>query len=272
MQVSHVPMKRLLSIISIIIILTGCTDFEYSPHQAFDPDSPTNLNAKNLEKLLKIENDDTVRFIVSGDSQRSYNEVELFIEKANAMHGIDMVFIAGDLTEFGTLQEMEWVADQFNKLSVPFFAVIGNHDLLAKGSVAFQRMFGALNYSLTYDGVKFICHDTNGREYKFNGKVPDVNWLQTQMSASAEVKNYIGISHMRPFSSDFDTQLDTTYTNILNNNPAFLASFHGHDHSFGEYFPDNSRVPFVVTTTLGKKGFLLVEIVNEQIKYERVSY
>jgi len=265
-------MKRLLLLVSIVLILTGCTDFEYSPHQAFDPDSPTDLNAKNLEKLLKITNDDTVRFIVSGDSQRSYNEVELFIKKANTIPGIDMVFIAGDLTEFGILQEMEWVVDQFSKLSVPFFAVIGNHDLLAKGSVAFQRMFGNLNYSFTYDGVKFICHDTNGREYKFNGKVPDINWVQGQMSASADVMHYIGVSHMRPFSDDFDSKLDTAYTNILNSNPAFLASFHGHDHSFGEYFPNNSRVPFVVTTTLGKKGFLLVEIVDDQIKYERVTY
>ena len=265
-------MKGLLLFIFLIVIFSSCTDFEYSPHQAFDQDSPADLNAKNLDKLLKITNDDTVRFIVSGDSQRSYNEVELFIKKANTIPGIDMVFLAGDLTEFGTLQEMEWVVDEFNKLSVPFFAVIDNHDLLAKGSVAFQRMFGNLNYTFTYDGVKFICHDTNGREYKFNGKIPDVNWLQTQMAASGDVKTYVGISHMRPFSSDFDTKLDTIYTDILNNNPAFLASFHGHDHSFGEYYPNNSRVPFVVTTTLGKKGFLLVEIVNNQIKYERVSY
>lgn len=265
-------MKRLLLLTSLIFLFYGCTDFEYSPHQAFDPDSPTDLNAKNLDNLQKITNDDTVRFIVSGDTQRSYNEVELFIKKANTMTGIDMVFIAGDLTEFGTLQEMEWVVDEFNKLRVPYFAVIGNHDLLAKGSAAFQRMFGSLNYSFAYDGVKFICHDTNGREYKFNGKVPDVNWLQAQLAASADARHYIGISHMRPFSSDFDTKLDTTYTNILNSNPAFLASFHGHDHSFGEYFPDNSRVPFVVTTTLGKKGFLLVEIVNDKIQYARVSY
>jgi len=265
-------MKRLFFLTSILFLLTGCTDFEYSPHQAFDPDSPTDLNEKNLAKLLKIENDDTVRFIVSGDSQRSHNEVELFVKKANTMPGIDMVFLAGDLTEFGTLQEMEWVVEQFNKLRIPYFAVIGNHDLLSKGSVAFQRMFGDLNYSFTYDGVKFICHDTNGREYKFNGKVPDISWVENQMSPSARARNYIGISHMRPFSSDFDIKLETVYTDILNNNPAFLASFHGHDHSFGEYFPNNSRVPFVVTTTLGKKGFLLVEIVNDQIKYERVNY
>lgn len=183
-----------------------------------------------------------------------------------------MVFLAGDISEYGNLKEMEWVADEFKKLKVPFFGVIGNHDLLANGSAAFKRMFGDLNYSITYGGVKFICHDTNSREYKFNGQVPNINWLQQELVASQTVQSYIGISHVRPFNADFDPQLNSKYTNLFNSNPAFLASFHAHDHSFGEYYPDNSRIPFIVTTSFGERGFLLVEIVNNQIRYEQVNF
>lgn len=265
-------MKRILLFAFLTGLLHSCKDFEYSPNQVFDKNSPVDLNAKNLKKLLQTPNDDTVRFIISGDSQKSNNEVDLFVDKVNQMKNIDLVFLAGDISEFGLLQETEWVANNFTRLNVPFFGVVGNHDLIANGSAVFTRMFGNLNYSFVYDGVKFICHDTNGREYKFNGSVPNITWLQQELKPVNGVRNYIGISHVRPFSIDFDSKLDTSYSNILNSNPDFLASFHAHDHGYGEFYPNNSRIPFLVTTSLGNKGFLLVEIVNNQIKYERVKF
>lgn len=265
-------MKRIILGALLTGLLYSCTDFEYSPNQGFDKNSPVNLNAKNLQKLQEIPNDDTVRFIVSGDSQKSNNEVDLFVDKVNQMRNIDLVFLAGDISEFGLLQETEWVANTFSKLNVPFFGVVGNHDLIANGTAVFTRMFGELNYSFVYSGIKFICHDTNSREYKFNGLVPNISWLQQEVAPMNGVENYVSISHVRPFSSDFDEQLATNYTNVLNSNPNFLASFHAHDHGYGEFYPNNSRIPFLVTTSLGNRGFLLVEIVNNQIKYERVEF
>jgi 3',5'-cyclic-AMP phosphodiesterase len=265
-------MIKIYYILLICCFTISCTDLEYSPNQAFDENSPINLNNKNLEKLKTIPNDDTVRFIVIGDSQKSANELDIFIAKANTLENIDFVFLAGDISEFGLLQETEWVANQLANLKVPSFVIVGNHDLLANGNAVFKRMFGELNYSFVYDGVKFICHDTNGREYKFNGLVPNIPWLQKELTPSNGVNSYVAVSHVRPYSPDFDTQLDVSYTIVLNNNPNFLASFHAHDHGYGEFYPNNSRVPFIVTTNIGNKGFLLVEIVNNKMSYERVQF
>lgn len=267
-------MLKTISFLSFLIyfFIISCTDFELSPNQSFDKNSPVDLNNKNLEKLSKIPNDDTVRFIVIGDSQKSTNELDLFIVKANTLRNIDFVFLAGDISEFGLLQETEWVANRLADLKFPSFVIIGNHDLLANGDAAFKRMYGELNYSFVYGGVKFICHDTNGREYKFNGTVPNISWLQKELIPTNGVNSYIGISHIRPYSPDFDPKLDVSYTNVLNNNSNFLASFHAHDHTFGEFYPTNSRVPFVVTTNIGSKGFLLVQIVSNKISYERVQF
>jgi Icc protein len=267
-------MKRNLLLILLISLLSfySCTDFEYSPNQAFDKDSPTNLNAKNLAKLNLINNDDTLRFIIFGDPQKSTNELDLFIAKANSIKNIDMVFLAGDISEFGLLQETKWVAEQLQNLKMPNFVVIGNHDLLAKGRAVFERMFGQLNYSVVYDGVKFICHDTNGREYKFNGQVPNINWLNKELEPQAGVVNYVAVSHVRPFTPDFDSKLDTSYVKTFSSRLDVLASFHAHEHEFGGYFPLESKVPFLVTTNIGSKGFLLAEIVNHEITYERVSF
>jgi len=265
-------MRTLLLFFLSIILFSACTDFEYSPHQVFDRDSPADLNNKNLARLLQTPADDTLRFIVSGDSQTAENDVPVFVKKVNEMQGVDLVFLAGDISEFGALQEMEWLVDEFKKLKAPYFGVIGNHDLLGNGSKVFGRMFGDRNYSFNYGGVKFVCHDTNGREYNFNGQVPDMDWLQSELRTVGGNRSYVTVAHVRPYSTDFDPALSTFYTDALNSNPGTLASFFAHDHSFGEYRPNNSRIPMIVTTSIGERGFLLVEIVNGRLSYERIRF
>ena len=265
-------MKRTLLSFFFAIFLCSCTDFEYSPHEVYDRSSPTGLNDKNLARLQQASVDDTLRFIVSGDSQVAQNNTGQFVEAVNQIAGIDLVFLAGDISEFGTLQEMEWVVRDFEKLKAPYFGVIGNHDLQGNGAEVFKKMFGDLNFSFGYGGVKFVCHDTNGREYKFNGKVPDLGWLQSEISTGGANQFFVAVGHVRPYSTDFDPALSTPYSDALNSNPNMLASFYGHDHSFGEYHPNNSRIPFIVTTSLGERGFLLVEIVNGRLSYERVNF
>lgn len=77
----------------VFITMMSCGDWlEYSPNQTFDHDSPQNLNQVNVEKLLtRIDTDDTVTIAFIGDSQRFYDEVELFVEQVNKMPDVDFV-------------------------------------------------------------------------------------------------------------------------------------------------------------------------------------
>lgn len=266
-------MKHFVTLIICSVFLLGCSDLEYSPNQAFDKNSPVNLNAINLQKLQQTLADDTIRFIVFGDTQKSHKELDIFIEKVNKMTGIDLVFLAGDISEFGLLQENKWVAKEIQKLKFPFFGVIGNHDIIANGSAVFKRMFGELNFSFDYQGVRFITHDTNGREYNFNGQVPDIAWLNQRINTNNNtINSMIGISHIRPLTGDFDPNLSNKYITALNSNNKFLASFHAHDHGFGKFFPIETSIPFIVTSSIGYRGFILAEIVNGELNYEKVSF
>ena len=265
-------MKKFITLIFISIIFIGCSDLEYSPNQSFDRDSPVNLNFKNLQKLHQAPTDDTVRFIIFGDTQKSKKELDSFIEEVNQMQGVDMVFLAGDISEFGLLQESKWIDKELKNLKVPFFGVIGNHDIIANGKAVFQRMFGELNYSFDYQGIRFIAHDTNGREYKFNGKVPNITWLNQQLKETNNLIGIVGISHIRPQTPDFDPKLNDDYISTFNSNPKILASFHAHEHNFGKYTPIAEGTPFFVTTAIGERGFILAEIVNGELSYEKVSF
>jgi hypothetical protein len=87
-------------------ILSACNNIEFSPNQAFDKDSPTNLNQKNLALLYqKPVTSDTLRFILSGDTQRAYDQAVDLVNVANKIPDLDFLIINGDISDFGLLQE-----------------------------------------------------------------------------------------------------------------------------------------------------------------------
>lgn len=256
----------------LCISVFSCKNIEYNPSQLFDKNSYKDINATNLKRLGNGSQDDTVRFIITGDTQRWYDEAVKFYKKVNAMKGIDFVVVAGDVTEFGTLKEMQWLAEKFNKLQAPYVTVIGNHDLTMRGRDVFLQMYGHLNYSFVYGGVKFICHDTNSREYAFNGTVPNIPWLKKELKPEDGVRNYVAISHVPPISDDFDENLIEDYAAAFGGTQGFLTSFHAHNHNFEMFRLDNSRIPYVITSAMGKREFLLVEIINNKLSFEQIPF
>src|SRR6476659_1730621 len=107
--------KLRFTFLAIILALfsVSCDHLEYSPNQSFTKKSPTNLNAKNLALLKqKTVTDDTLRFILTGDTQRSYDQARALIERANKNYpNLDFVLLNGDISDFGLLQEMIWVTN-----------------------------------------------------------------------------------------------------------------------------------------------------------------
>jgi hypothetical protein len=263
-------MKAYCIILFIAVGFANCTNFEYSPNEIFDKRSLKNSNAINLKSLGTGDFDDTVKFALTGDTQLSSDELIKFYKKVNADPSLDFVVVAGDLSEFGTLKEMEWFHRSLSHLIIPYVAVIGNHDLTSKGGDAFRYMYGEFNYSFIYGGIKFICHDTNSREYNFNGQGPDIPWLKKELQAESNIKSFIAISHVPPNSADFDQMLFNEYTSMFAQTPGFLASFHAHNHRFELLNIDDSGIPYVVTNTLQNKEFLVVEIVNNKVSFERI--
>src|SRR5690606_20003552 len=172
-----------LPFIISVFLLISCDRLEYSPNQKFDKNSPTALNAKNLEKLYSSPNnsDDTLRFILTGDTQRAYDQATALVDVANSYPKLDFVLLNGDISDFGLLREMKLVTQIYDGLKVPYITIIGNHDLIANGMAVYHRMFGDLNFSFTHKGVKFICHDTNSREYRFDKTVPNINWIAKEL-------------------------------------------------------------------------------------------
>lgn len=263
------PMKKSIAL-SLLVVL-GCSDtFEYSPNQRHDGDTPRNVNGINLQRLRQREDDDTVRFAFIGDSQRFYDQITPFVKAVNKRQNTDFVVLAGDISDFGLLQELEWVNDELEKLDIPYFAVIGNHDVIGNGDRTFERFFGPLNYSFTYRGYKFVFHNTNSREY-VTGNVPDIPWLRNELD-DPTADYLIGVSHVPPYDGDFSRALEEPYRDLLSSKPNVILSLHGHQHRFTDGYPYEDGVRYMTSPYFEERFYVLITLFQGQVWAERVSF
>jgi 3',5'-cyclic-AMP phosphodiesterase len=197
--------------------------------------------------------------------------VEQFVQKANTLASIDFVILAGDITDFGLLKEYKLIDRMLSKLDKPYISVIGNHDVLAHGEEVYKHMFGPTDFSFVYRDVKFIMHNTNGREYP-EGNVPDMTWLKQEFADDDMAKFYIAVSHIPPFDPDFDSTLVQPYTELLSNRSNVLVSLHGHIHKHKDGYPYEDGVRYITSYSFEQKSFLLLQIVNGELIKTIIDY
>jgi 3',5'-cyclic-AMP phosphodiesterase len=261
-----------IALLTAAIIMHGCSDFfEFSPNQTSDSNSETLLNEKNLQLLYNQPKDDTITIAFVGDSQRFYDELDRFIDTVNNIPSIDFILLAGDISDFGLLLEFEMITELFSKVNKPYIAVVGNHDVVSKGEEVYKKMFGPLDFSFVYDNVKFVVHNTNGKEYT-TGNVPDMEWLRPELVRSKNEKYIVPVSHVPPFSVDFDPDLEHPYVGLFAETPGLLASLHGHIHEHKDGYPYGDGVRYITSHSFDKRSFVLLKIHDGKIYKTIIDY
>lgn len=257
----------------ILIAIASCNSSEYSPNQKFDRSSPTEVNLREIEKLKKKTPGKTIKIAVSGDTQRSYQQSIDFVNFINQRNDIDFVILNGDISDFGLLLEFNGVFKIYDRLNIPFISIIGNHDLVANGLDVYKRMFGPLNFTFYYGDLKFVCHDTNGREYNFDGSTPDMAWLKQHIAPDQEAIRVLLFSHVPPFDGDFDPKLSVPYQKLITSSPGVIASIHSHQHQSQKItYYDGTSIPFITTNAIIKRAFSLVKITDAEITSEEITF
>jgi Icc protein len=99
------------------------------------------------------------RFAALADVQEALPRVEDIYRRMNEDSSLRFIFFSGDLTENGTLAQLEEFQQRLEVSKVPLFATLGNHETYA-GNVAYQDLVGRGNQRFTFQGVHFTFLDT----------------------------------------------------------------------------------------------------------------
>ncbi|MCC9166824.1 metallophosphoesterase family protein [Pontibacter harenae] len=218
----------------LVFLLSSCEKFEYSPYEVRLKNGEKDLNAKNVARIeaLNLRASDTVRFVLTGDTQGFYGDNDAMVAHVNTRNDVAFVLHGGDITDFGLLKEHKLIHRSLRKLKVPCVAVVGNHDATNNGKEVYQAMYGDFDFSFTVGRRKFIFLNTNYLE--FDKQAPNLSWLEQQFADTSQYDQVFVVSHIPPTSNEFGKEKSRRYEEIINKYKASF-SIHGHNHSFDYY-------------------------------------
>lgn len=149
----------------------------------------------------------------------------------NQQQGIDFVILSGDVTEFGSDEELALAKQILDSLNLPLYVIPGNHDSnwSESGANSFRKVFAAETFFFEHNGVQFIG-TTSGPNMRMSpGQIPRENlvWMDSIFKAHPDQqKPLIAINHY-----PLDSSLNNWYENIdriKTKNVQLALCGHGH--------------------------------------------
>jgi Icc protein len=99
------------------------------------------------------------RFAVLADVQEAIGKVQDIYRSMAADPQLRFVVFDGDLTQWGTADELRRFQHELESLPVPLFATLGNHELGSSPPV-FHSLFGRGSFRYVFRGVQFTMLDS----------------------------------------------------------------------------------------------------------------
>jgi 3',5'-cyclic-AMP phosphodiesterase len=252
--------RRLRAVVAWLAAIACAACFEFSPHELPTERSDEGVHWKSLEALASIPPQVALRFAVVGDTQRSFSEAREIVSAVNRRGDVAFLVQAGDFTHLGLTFEFEKMNEVFRELRVPYFVVVGTHDLLGNGRAVYEHMFGPLDFAFTYARVRWVLLNTCSREFAFAPDVPDLAWLAAQLAPDAAHDRAVVFGHVAPNGPDFNAALRDPYYALLREAGVSLTVFaHAHDFEVFEEF----GVTLVIADSAEHRSFVIVTLLPD---------
>ncbi|MCU4176160.1 metallophosphoesterase family protein [Carboxylicivirga sp. N1Y90] len=260
-------------IVAFILLMTiaSCDYlFEYSPYQNIVKAKWKQQNVKSIEKLALVDNRAFESFKVGliSDSHTYYDELEKQIDYLNTRKDLDFIIHLGDITLSSNIREFEWYSELVNRINVPVFTLIGNHDCLGNGYSIYTEMFGEANFLFTYKGVKFVFFDDVVWEKSIQD--PDFEWFEKAIANDEDNKYVIPFSHIPPWDQQFTYGNELFYNYLLEESGIDL-SVHGHGHSY-DYAQVYGDVNYLSVPSCIRDELITLDFQADTILIDRIHY
>ncbi len=253
--------------------LCSCEMLEYHPYDV-DISGERGVTYKNIDLIETATAGHTsIRFAMISDTQGYYDETLDAVMDINRQN-VDFVVHGGDLSDYGMAREFMNQRDIFNKLTVPYVCVIGNHDCLATGRESYEAVFGPLNFAFTAGDVRFLCLNTNALEYDYSEPVPDFGFMERELkNMPAMVKKTIFLMHVKPYELVFNNNVAQAFEAYITEFPGVQFCLYGHEHKFqaDDLFGDG--VIYYQCPNIAKRQYLIFTINDDDTyRYEIKSF
>jgi 3',5'-cyclic-AMP phosphodiesterase len=253
-------------LILLIWLLSGCEDaFEYSPFSVIVDNRYSETQKRNRGQLdemsRRTSSADTFRLAVIADSHSYFDELAQAVDLINRDTSIRFVLHAGDMADGGMLQEYELFHRTMSRLNVPWFTVIGNHDVLANGRAIYNQMFGPENYTLNFGNTRFIIF--NNILLELTPELPDFEWLEEELAKAKGIKNVFVIAHVPPWDDTYSDDANLKYTGLLQKYGNVRLSIHGHHHNPVEQIA--GHLTYLVTGAPQRGVFRTIDVQGQNV-------
>ena len=232
-----------------------------------------------LSPDIQAQNKNIVRFafltdLHISDVATNAEDLEFSVEDLNNISNLDFVIFGGDITEFGSDEEIARAHAIISKLKIPWYIVGGNHDSKwsESGCNTFKDVFGYEWFEFERGGIRFLGCNSGPNMRMAPALVPRdaVLWLDSLTRSIPPHQPVVFVNH---YPLD-DAMLN--YTTILDflsrNNVQFAMCGHGHNNRTYNYKvpgSPNTAVTPVIRGVMGRSnlragkgahGYNIVEI------------
>ena len=149
----------------------------------------------------------------------------------NNLKGVDFVILAGDITEFGSDDEILLAKSVIDELKIPYYVVAGNHDAKwsESGCNTFSAVFGYEHFNFNFKGFQFIGTNSGPNMRMAPALVPreSIVWLDSLTLAMPKGVPVIFVNHY-PLNQEMSNY--QTVINLLKRVNTQI-SFCGHGHA-----------------------------------------
>jgi len=119
-------------------------------------------------------------------SSTSVEDLRRTIKDINSNPSLSFAVLTGDITEFGSDEELKLAKQMLDSLNKPWYIIPGNHDSnwSESGSNTFRTVFGAETFSFTHGGYLFAGTSSGPNMRMSPGQVPRENivWLDSVLN------------------------------------------------------------------------------------------
>ena len=156
-----------------------------------------------LPALCSRAQDTLFRFALVSDTHIGFHtalaDLERTIADINNQPQVAFVVFSGDVTEFGSDEELQLAKSVISRLNKPWHIIPGNHDTKwsESGCNSFRTIFGSETFSFEHKGYRFIGTNCGPNMRMGPGQVPRENivWLDEQLKKQNSAQPLIYINH-----------------------------------------------------------------------------